>query len=129
MNFFSRDIIFLFSENYSVMENYLRNLLEASSTNKVHYDISSNILAAINVEIPGDVCSNMNSFVFKYEGDQVLPYMDMINTFTKIADFHGLNARFDGGFKTKSSATCPIIQSMIRQFVGYLDCGHNYLIQ
>lgn len=108
------------------MNDFFENLLRASSTSKSLHGIPSNILAALNIEIPGELCKNMDSFVFKYEGDQTRPYLDFLNTLTKISDFHGLNVRFENTI----AQNFPIIaESMVRQFFGNLNRGHDYLLK
>lgn len=129
MNFLSRDIVFLFPDNHAAMERFYENIFDASSKSKVFKKIPTNILASLNIEINGRECASLDSFIFKYEGDQLLPYMDLINTLTKIADFHGLNARFDGDFKRKISEFPVVFEASLRQFIGHLNSGHSYLLK
>lgn len=125
-NFLSREVVFLFPSYSMEMNDFFENLLRASSTSKYFHGIPSNILAALNIEIPGEVCNNLDSFVFKYEGDQTRPYLDFLNTLTKISDFHGLNVRFENNISKK----IPVIaESMVRQFFGNLNHGHDYLLK
>lgn len=125
MNFLSRDIIFIFSDNQNEFEGLMKNIIDSNGINSVFHNLPTNVLAMLNIEIPGDQCNNLNSFVFKYEGNQVLPFMDMTNTLTKISDFHGLNARFDYNFHKGLSSLNPLI----RQFIGYLTSGHTSVLQ
>ena len=129
MNFFSREIVFLFSNDRSELEEFFDFGINSSSGSNIFPDVPTNILASINIEIPGKYCNNLNSFVFKYEGDQVIPYMDMVNTLTKIADFHGLHARFDSRFKHEMFPFPSVISAMVRQFVGHLGSTHNFLLR
>lgn len=131
MSFFSREIVFLFPDNHDEMNSFFENLLDTSSSAKPLIGVPSNILASINVEIPGDVCNSLNSFIFQYEGEKTLPYMDMLNTITKIADFHGLNARFDDNFKNNhiTLSASAVAKSMLRQYVGHIYSGHKYLLR
>ena len=130
MNFLSRDVVFLFPKDSSGMEFFFKNLFETTSTGKVFQDLPNNILASLSIEIKGEKCENLDSFVFKYEGDQILPYMDLINTLTKIADFHGLNAKFnDDYFKSKYFDFPVIFESIMRQSTGHLDSGHSSLLK
>lgn len=127
-NFLSREIVFLFPNDNLDMNDFFENLLKASSTSKPLPGIPSNILAVLNIEIPGEICSNMDSFVFKYEGDQTRPYLDFLNTLTKISDFHGLNVRFENS--NNIAQNFPIIaESIIRQFLGNSNHGHDYLLK
>ena len=127
MSFLSREIVFLFPNNHDDMKSFFENLLVPSSTNTI-ISVPSNILASINVEIPGEFCNSMNSFFFKYEGDETQPYMDMLNTMTKIADFHGLDARFDRHFNNNHLLP-SMAKSLLRQYIGHLDSGHDFLLR
>lgn len=127
MSFLSREIVFLFPNNYDDMKSFFENLILASSTNTI-IRVPSNILASINVEIPGEVCDSMNSFFFKFEGDETQPYMDMLNTLTKIADFHGLDARFDGHFNNHHFLPSTA-KYLLRQYIGHLGSGHDFLLR
>ena len=129
MAFFSRDIVFLFPDNHDNMNLLLKNIIETSSKNYPIIGIPSNILASINVEIAGDACNSLNSFLFKYEGENTLPYIDLLNTITKIADFHGLDARFDAPSEKGDILLPSIAQSLLRQYSGHLDSGHNYFLK
>lgn len=127
MHFLSREVVFLFPKDHVEMNSFFDNLILPSLTSPV-IKVPSNILASINVEIPGEVCNSMNSFSIKYEGDGTHPYMDLLNTITKIADFHGLDARLDG--HSKYNQFLPVIaKSLLRQFIGYLNSGHDYLLR
>lgn len=127
MSFLSREVVFIFPKDHVEMNSFFDNFILPSSTSPV-IKVPSNILASINVEIPGEVCNSMNSFSFKYEGDGTHPYMDFLNTITKIADFHGLDARLDG--HSKNNQFLPVIaKSLLRQFIGYLNSGHDYLLR
>lgn len=129
MSFFSRDIVFLFPDNHEAMNLFLKKIIDTSSKNFPIIGIPSNILASINVEIAGDSCNSLNSFLFKYEGENTLPYMDLLNTITKIADFHGLDARFDAPSEKDYFSLPPITQSILRQYSGHLDSGHNLFLK
>lgn len=127
MSFLSREIVFLFPNNQNDMNSFFENLF-TPKTNSI-IGVPSNILASINVEISGAVCDNLNSFIFKYEGDKTLPFMDLLNTVTKIADFHGLDARFDSFSKKNRFNIPPLGKSLLRQFFGHLNSGHEYLLR
>jgi hypothetical protein len=127
MSFLSREIVFLFPNNHDDMNSFFENLMLPSSTSPFIH-VPSNILGSINVEISGEVCNSMNSFSFIYEGDGTHPYMDMLNAITKIADFHGLDARLDGHIKDYYFMP-SIAKSLLRQYMGYLDSGHDYLLR
>ena len=86
MNFLSREIVFLFP-NDNIDEFYFWEAFQISSNSKIPYGVPNNILAALNIEIPGKNCNYLDSFIFKYEGDQARPYLDLLNTLTKISDF------------------------------------------
>lgn len=129
MNFLSRDVVFLFPNNRSDLDLFFKNLIEASPKNIIFKDLPSNILATLNIEISGDTCNSLNEFTFKFEGKQTIPYMDLLNTLTKIADFHGLDARFDKKLNYKFVQIPILAQAMLRQFTGFLDSGHNYLLE
>lgn len=126
MNFLSRDIVFLFPNNNADLDDFYRNIFDASATSYVLQSLPSNILTSLNIEITGNKCDNLGSFTFKYEGAQMLPYLDLINTLTKIADFHGLDSRFDEDFKSRFPV---IFEAMLRQFVGHLNSGHLFLLK
>lgn len=129
MSFFSRDIVFLFPNNHESMNLLLENIIETSSKKYPIIGIPSNILASINIEISGESCNSFNSFLFKYEGENTLPYMDLLNTITKIADFHGLDARFDTPSETDYFSLPSITQSILRQYAGHLDSSHSHFLK
>ena len=131
MNFISREVVFLFPSDHIELENFLKNIIATSSKSTSFHNLPTNILASIIIEIPGKLCNNLKSFVFKYEGDKVQLYSDLLNTMTKIADFHGLNANFENSFYFQSSlfSFSSVGQAIIRQFLGHLNSVHNYLLQ
>ena len=126
MNFLSREVVFLFPNVSVDINDFFENLLQSSSTSKALHGIPNNILASLNIEIPGEICNNMDSFVFKYEGDQNRPYLDLLNTLTKISDFHGLNVRFENIINRNVPL---IVEAIIRHFHGNLNTGHKYLLK
>ena len=126
MNFLSREIVFFFPDDSLDMNNFFENLLKSSSTSKNLSGIPSNILTSLNIEIPGEICNSLNSFIFKYEGEQTRPYLDLLNTLTKISDFHGLNVRFEE-YSTRN--TPIIVDAIIRQAFGNSNFGQNYLLK
>lgn len=126
MNFLSRDLVFVFPDDGFEMIAFFENLLNSSSTGKLFKGIPSNIVAALNIEFPGDVCSNLDSFVFKSEGSQTRPFLDLLNTLTKISDFHGLSVRFENQIPRYFPKNAD---SVIRQFFGSLNYGHKALLE
>lgn len=126
MNFLSREIVFLFPNDNIDTNSIFEKLLKSSSNCEIPYGVPNNILAALNIEIPGKNCNYLDSFIFKYEGDQARPYLDLLNTLTKISDFHGLNVRFDD----HNSHNIPIIaDSMIRQVFSSNKYVHTSLLK
>lgn len=129
MNFLSREVVFLFPSDHLELENFLKSIFHTSSKGVSFHNFSTNVLASINIEVSGQLCNNLNSFIFKYEGDRVHPFLDLLNTLTKISDFHELNARFEYDFGLKNSIFSPVSQAIMRQFIGHLNSGHSSLLR
>lgn len=111
------------------MKDFFENLIEASPKRQIFQDLSSNILATLNIEINGETCNSLSEFSFKYEGEKTIPFMDLMNTLTKISDFHGLDARFDSKLNSKYHRIPIVAQSMVRQFLGHFSSGHSFLLK
>jgi hypothetical protein len=55
----------------------------------------SNILASISVDLGGSYCRNYGKLRIKHTGNQLMPFMDMLNTVTKAAYGYDVQAAFD----------------------------------
>lgn len=126
--FLSRDVVFVFPESHSSLEDFFNIWINPSSGSKVYIGFPTNILAAINIEITGDFCKNLHSFVFKYEGNNLVPYMDMLNAMAKIADHHNFDISFDSESDRQSNRPVALT-GFLRQFIGYLNSGHKPLLK
>ena len=92
--------------------------------------LPNNVIAAFNIEINGEFCSNFGSFKFAVEGNQLVPYMDMLNTLTKISATQGIKAEFDFPDSVPISEKIPeIYQAYIRSFIGHLSSGHSQFLK
>lgn len=122
MNFLSRDVIFVFPRDKAAMEDFVHSFMNP----EIRYplEIPNNIIAAVNVEIEGANCHGLDSFIMKYESEAIIPFMDFVNTLTKISDFQGIDLRFD---EPKKLNIPTIASALLRQYAGHLNSSHNIL--
>lgn len=129
-SFLSRDIVVSFPEDHADTVRFVDAFTSPKRPADFVSGFPNNVLAAINVEIQGDVCPNFHSFTIKYEGDQVLPYMDMLNAVAKIANYHNLESKFDESVSSRLPARVPaMLRTAVQHYLGHLDSGHASILR
>lgn len=127
----SRDIVFAFAETPAALEKSISALINPVGSDTPSSIIPTNFVAAFNVQIKGSQsCHNLGSFKIVPEGNQLLPYMDMLNTLTKVASRQGIEAEFDFVGKEDFKVNFPsIFQSYIRTLLGHTSASHSFLLE
>jgi hypothetical protein len=132
VNFMSRDVVFAFADTPAALEKSISALINPAKCKEAEIPssiIPTNFVAALNIQIKGSPdCLNFGSFKIAPEGNQLLPYMDMLNTLTKIASRQGIKADFD--FNSESKLNIPsIFKYYIRTFLGHTSTPNSFLLQ
>ncbi len=129
----ARDAVFVFAETADELEKSVSTLInpDGKASSIPSSLIPTNYVAAFNIQIKGTKnCLNLEHFKIIPEGNQKLPYLDMLNTLTKVASRQGINADFDFMPASDFKLNMPtIFKSYIRTFVGHTSASHSLLLE
>lgn len=126
----SRDIVFAFAESQIGLEASISALINPIDAENIPpVVIPSNFVAGFSVQIEGSQCNSIGSFKIVPDGNQLLPYMDMLSTVTKIASREGLKADFDFAIDFNSKLKFPsVFNAYIRSFIGHTSAPHSFIL-